>query len=275
MITLKEAISIAYKSSAVAYAAANTKERIARERRDSIKAAMKLIGDRNTAYFRRLEKRHTLWFNYYTAQGYAKKFFTYENDGPIRGVKPYLEDLWVKMGFLLSELPDWDKYADRELKTVAAFSRMSKARRRRIDEAEENFAGNAHEITTTDFESQFEEMLDLFVNDIWAAEGMRIWTKEQLDRTAELPEHLEMWDHVSDSAGEFFQNASTRCCVKLANHFHQYQNDDAANEDNCKIKYRYKNSNRYRAIQGLFALDTESLPAGDKSRREHKRVRYR
>lgn len=266
MTTLKQSVRVAYRSSAVAHAAAETKERVARVQKVRAEDRMKVLGPGRQRVM--TNKRLALWHNYYTAQGVATYFFASE-----KGVKFRLERLWVQMGHNVADLPNWDDFAHRDLKTVIAFRNLNGLQLSEIRAVERAFAGNSHEIPTGDFEEQFEEMLDLFVNDIWAAEGMRRWTKNELNRTPEPQADLDDWDDISNTAGKFFRDAK-RCCVRLANNFRQYQTD-TPDEALYLDRYTHRAGNRYNAVQGLWALDAGDLAPAYLQKVENKRVTYR
>ncbi len=266
MTTLAESVSISYKSSAVAWAAAHTKEVIIHPLRDAETA---LRDSQPDGPERRLTaRRATLWWNLMTAQGYAQKFFVSENS-----IRWRLEGLWVQLGNLVADLPDWDTYASADLKTVISFRNKAGLNETVITDAEAAFTGNSSEIPTTDFETQFEEMFDLFVNDIWAAEGMRDWTRDELNRGPESAADLAVWDDIQADAGQFFLDAK-RCCVRLANNFAEYE-AGGPNEASFINKYTKGPSNRYSAVGGLYALDPSVLPANYRGRVENKNVTYR
>ncbi len=272
MISLRQAVRISYKSSAVCFAAAKTKADIARVQRH--RAERRLFELPNGPARQRTNARKSLWGNYFVAQGAEQEFYTNESSDPnVLGVKPRLEALWVQLGNNISDLPDWNEFSRRDLKTVIAFRNFNGLQLSVVRDVERNFSGNSHEIPTTNFETQFEEMLDLFINDIWAAEGMRRWTRSQVNRTPETQANLDAWDAVNDGAGQFFRNAR-RCCVRLGNNFRQYERG-GPDEDGYRNKYTYRDANRYRAVNGLFALDAGDLAPNYLQRVENKRVTYR
>ncbi len=268
MTTLAESIAVAYRSAAVVYAACNTRFVIAWQR----SAAAQVERDRMPDSAERdvAEKRYVLWVNYATAQNYAMKFCQHNE----MSVKNRFERLWSDMGNDLADLPDWAAIAAKDLMTVVAFGNMSAARLRRARKAERDFRGNGHKIVTSDFSTDFEEMFDLFAHDLWAAEGMRIWTDSSLDRAPEGASHLAEWDSIMVGSHQYMTDAMKRCCFKAALMFGQYRGDPRDDEGK-RSKFQYKAANRYRAVQGLFALDLDDLSAADRSRAEIKRVRYR
>ena len=266
MTTLKQSVRVAYKSSAVAYAAAKTKERISRLEKEE---SEKRMNEREPTKRGRINARLALWHNYYSAQGYAMDFFS-EDEASIR---VRLENLWVQMGNTLADLPDWDRFANADLKTVVTFRNLSGLSISTIRTVERNFTGNSSEIPNTTFEAKFEEMFDLFVNDIWAAEGMRRWTQEELVRGPESASDLATWDSINNDAGKFFKDAK-RCCVRMANNFRQYERG-RPNETEFKSRYTHRSGNRYNAVQGLWALDAGDLTPEYLLKVENKRVTYR
>lgn len=266
MTTLKQSVRIAYKSAAVAHAAAETKERIAGAEKLRAETLMKSLAP--GAQRVRTNKRLTLWHNYYCAQGEALNFF-----GSPEGVRRRLEALWVQMGHKVADLPNWNDFAHRDLKTVVAFDSLAGLQITQIRAVERAFTGNSHEIPTANFEDQFEEMLDLFVNDIWAAEGMRRWTRDALKKAGEPQADLDEWSLIQTTAGQFFRGAK-RCCVKLANNFRQYQTD-TPDEDLYNDRYTHRAANRYRAVEGLWAIDAGDLLPAYLAHVENKRVTYR
>ncbi len=267
-MNLTQAIRIAYKSAAVAYASCRTRHDISQQIAAKTKVEKYRLPHGPDRV--RCEVRQALWENYAAAQSYALAFC----DKSKIGAKTRLTGLWVQIGNDVADLPDWDAIASKDLKAVASFKSMSNARRRRIQKLEREFAGNSDQIPTSDFETQFEEMLDLFAHDLWAAEGMRMSVDEALDRAAEGAADLAEWDSIMDGSRQFFEAAMERCCAKAAVMFRQYLTGDPQ-EAATKNKYKKKVSNRYKAVDGLFALDLSKLSTADQQRAETKRVKYR
>lgn len=277
MTTLDESVNIAYRSSAVAYAAAKTKRIIAndklKEARVEKRALLNSVG-RDHPDFIQNDKRKTLWENLMVAQRYAMQFYVIDS-ATIKGVKPRLEALWLQMGNNLVDLDDWDARADTDLKTVVSFQNFNgPVNVGAVQDTEAVFTGNSGEIPTTNFELQFEEMFDLFVNDIYASEGMREWTRDELNRNPESAADLAVWDSINDDAGVFFANA-VNCVIKNANLFAQFELG-GPNEASYIARYTKGQSNRYNAEEGLFALDPADLPSNQyRNRVENKKVTVR
>lgn len=266
MTTLAQSVRIAYRSSAIACSAHRTKELIARKKREE--ADKQVRNMKNGPERQEANRRLSLWSNYFTAQGFAVKFFRFPT-----GIKSRLEGLWVQMGRDIADLPDWNGLASRDLKTVVAFKDLVGLELSEIRRVERNFVGNSAEIPTNTFEEQFEELMDLFVNDIWAAEGMRRWTRDELVRGPEKPKDLKEWDFISGTAGEFFENAM-HCCKKIATNFRQYERGDDGG-DTYKNKYIYQTGNHYNAVEGLWSIDAGDLKPAYRKKVENKRVTYR
>ncbi|MDJ0952482.1 MAG: hypothetical protein QNJ81_02265 [Acidimicrobiia bacterium] len=278
MTTLDESVNIAYRSSAVAYAAAKTKRIIAADKLKEARVLKRqLLGSgtsREDPVFVQNEKRKVLWENLKVAQRYAMQFYVIDS-ATIQGVKPRLEALWVQMGNSVATLEDWDTLANTDLKTVISFrSFQGNMNLQGVLDTEAVFTGNSSEIPTTDFETQFEEMFDLFVNDIYASEGMREWTRDELNRGPESAADLAVWDSINDDAGVFFANA-VDCVVKNANLFAQFELG-GPNEASYIARYTKGQGNRYNAVNGLFALDPSDLPSNQyRNRVENKKVTVR
>lgn len=262
MATLDEVIEIAYRSSANAYAAANAKWEISNTARLAARDARDAqVPD--SAAWREEEARMALWNNLHAALAYARRFYERETIG----VKDRLEALYGG-----SSLASWSTLREADLKTVVSFVTSGGVNWATVETAQSNFTGNTSEIPTTPWLDQFEEMFNLFINDIWASEGMREYCNDELDRVPVSVGDLADWDSIVSDAGDFFANAR-RCCVRIANNLAQVELG-GPNEVAYIAKYTYGPSNAYKALNGLWGCDADDLPISYAAKLENKIVTW-
>ena len=275
MTTLAETVELVYRSVAAGQAATGTKAAIAKAKKDETDDERKSFppGDAQLD----AEWRWARWCNLETALNAAVKFCTTRSslDSSLGGARRRLETLWKQLGNNVADLPDWDRIAAADLKTTVSFRNFAGLQLSVVETAQTNFTGNSSEIPTTDFPTQYEEMLDLFTQDLWGAEGFRLTANDDLTRAPEAAADLALWDSFVADAGTFFDE-SRYCAVRLANHFYSWENNKGPGQETAyKAKYVFNPSNRYNAVNGLFALNPNDLPPQYRARVENKLVKYR
>lgn len=219
---------------------------------------------------RKANARLALWQNLFTAQNYMVLCFTYDSD-ETKGFKPRLEILWQEMGKDLKDLPRWTHQP--KLKAAVSFNDFKTLKLTELGAMERNFAGNLHEIPENGFERRFQEFFDLLVNDLWKTLGMSKWCDGQMERTPWDAEVLKLWDAIITDAENMITDAA-KCHIKIGNNFHQYLTGEP-DEEKYARKYTQNPDLRYRAVNGLFAIDPATLPRNYAERVEAKLVSYR
>ncbi len=267
-MNLDEALSIGYRSCAVAVAAGKTRQRILQ--RAAFRADREMKRLENEEEKTQANKRLALWNTLFTAQNYMVSAFTYNSD-ELKGFKLLVEELWLHIGNDVANLPNWNR--TQKLKGVVSFANFRSLKMPEIRDMEKSFTGNRHEIPDDSFDTQFEALFDLLVNDLWKVLGMSRWCDKRLDKTGLDAETLAKWDHIITNARIMIRDAA-KCHHKIGNMLQCYQLD-TPDEAKFEDKYKQKASKRYKCVQGLFALDPAILPANYSSRMEENLVGYR